>query len=104
MEFVKVAEGNDLEVYQAMRRVQGTPLPTGGVKEALVPFLPEVVTESVVKTTLKAFADRQIVAVSVSATGGISVRVLPRLCGECGGPVEETHRFCPDCGAPVEEG
>jgi hypothetical protein len=104
MEFVKVAEGDEIEVYQAMHRIEGTPLPSGEAKQALVPVMPEAVTDSLVKGALKAFSGRQINALSVSATGGITVRVTPRTCGGCGEHLEDAHRFCPACGTPAEEG
>jgi hypothetical protein len=108
MEFVKVAEGDGVEVFEAVRRVERRDVEDeeGGTKSpsvtepALVPFLPEQITEQVTGQVHKEFAGRQIDAISVSTTG-VSVRVFPRLCEECGARLQDAHKFCPECGKEV---
>lgn len=118
MEFVKTAEGTDVEVFQAVRRIarkqeveetDAKGHKTGNMKtpvlveDALVPYLPETITESVAKQVLKAFAGRQILSVAISESGGITVRVSPLVCSQCGTPLSDDHKFCPECGTAAKE-
>lgn len=118
MEFVKTAAGEDVEVYQAVRRVprkqeveetDAKGHKTGKMKapvlteDALVPFLPEAITESLSKQVHRAFAARQVLAVAMSESGGITVRVAPLVCSQCGTPLADDHKFCPECGTAVKE-
>lgn len=110
MEFVKTAEGDGVEVYEArytakrepFRDEEGNELDRGPL-EVLLPFRPDAATKQLADQAFKAFAKRTITALSISSTGGIEVRVTQRTCSKCGAVLADEHRFCPDCGTDSKE-
>lgn len=120
MEFARVAKGDGVQVYQAVRRLVGKPAPCSAHRDvgrdedcadcaagerpvAVLPEVPEVVSERLVAQVLKSFSGRVLHAISISVDSGILVRVEPRACPSCGAGLEDAHRFCPSCGTALEE-
>lgn len=100
MEFVKVASDGDVEVYQAMQTIVGTPKPTGEIVEMPVPVTPDV-TLDVCEKALGAFKGREVRALSVSDSG-VSVRVAARRCPSCDEPpADDVAKFCSACGSEL---
>lgn len=85
MEFMKTAEGEDLEVYEATEEVA----PSGEALDA----------------ALRSFEGREVVACGFTG-GRLWVRCVkepPRSC-PAGHGTFEGARFCPSCGAELEVG
>lgn len=76
MDFHKISEDADVEVYQAMVALDTKPAPDGTEVRKYGPEMPKTVNEATVKQVFDAFSGYQLDRVSVSLTGGITARVL----------------------------
>lgn len=110
MDLQKVAEGDGLAVYQAVRRVQGKPRvdPDGAVIDENfgvdLPAQFETFPAEEIAEALAPFGG-SVRSVSWSSDAGVSVRVEVKPaapCPNCGEPVEALDRFCRHCGQNQE--
>lgn len=75
-DFHKVSEGSDSEVYQAMERLHTKVSEvTGTAPVKYGPFLPKKVSDVDLEELYNLFSAQDIQAVTLSKTGGITVRV-----------------------------
>jgi hypothetical protein len=101
--FERTASAEDVDVFQVMRKIKGEKaLASGADLEVSVPDLGERFPGgAALDEALEEFAGREILGVSWSIDGGLSVRVGARRtapCPKCGSPVEEGYQYCPVCG------
>lgn len=75
MDFHKISENEDVEVYQAMKKAKTSPAPDGSEVRKYTPELPKSIDGTATATVLDEFDGYDIESIHVSKTGGITVAV-----------------------------
>lgn len=74
--FVRQAEDEEAEVWEAVKDITGEELLPDGTEHIVqTTVIPETVDEKLLAEVFELFKKRKVLAISASTTGGISVRV-----------------------------